>query len=163
MHQHEKKLASRRLTDRARVAPALLATLSAATSHIPMRAARRVALDSAWNGAQTRRTARNWACDAPQQLTLSNGHRQRWVCGTHTLTNDRLGDASRSADEVGFGEHDCEHIAGRNGYERDQQPRQVGGGEGEVPLNPFEGALIKDPQGGGATYFQDRRKRFART
>ena len=62
----------------------------------------------------------------------------------YTLTNDRLGDASRSADEVGFGEHDCEHIAGRNGYERDQQPRQVGSG-----VRVFEGRLGEDSDGRG--------------
>lgn len=60
---------------------------------------------------------------------LSNGHGQRWVCGAHTLTNDRLGDASRSTDEVGVDEHDCEHMASRDGCERGQQPRQVGSGE----------------------------------
>ena len=40
------------------------------------------------------------------------------VNGAHTLTNTRLRDASRSADEVGVGGHDCEHMAGRDGCER---------------------------------------------
>ena len=106
------------------------------------RATRVGGLDSDLDGAQTRRTARKRACDARKQHTLSNGHWQWWICGAHTLTKDRLGDASRSTDEVCVGEHDCEHIAGRNGCGRGQQPRQVGSG-----VRVLQGRLGEDSGG----------------
>ena len=62
----------------------------------------------------------------------------------HQWTNDHLGDASRSADEVGVGGHDCEHMVSRAGRERGQQPRQVGSG-----VRVFEGRLGEDSDGRG--------------
>ena len=99
------------------------------------RATRVGGLDSDLDGAQTRRTARKRACDARKQHTLSNGHGHGGFTAPipHTLTNDHLGDASRSADEVGVGGHDCEHMASRAGRERGQQPRQVGSGAHITP------------------------------
>ena len=64
------------------------------------------------------------------------------VRGAQTLTSDRLGDASRSADEDGVGGHDCEHMAGRDGCEMGQQLRQVGSG-----VRVFEGRLGEDSGG----------------